>query len=538
MILKHYILLLTILVLVGCGDVTTESEPITGEMQMKVTTVTLSGSVTYDAVPFKSGGGSGLDYNNITKKPVRGAIVEIVNGSGSVLKTTTTDENGAYAVEVTGTNVKVRVSAKLYKAPILGQSSWDFQVKDNTNSNALYAMEGSLAGLGSNDTQIRNLNAPSGWGGSAYIDTRVAGPFAILDVVYSAIDKLTAVEKDIVFPPLNIFWSKNNVPLSGNKSLGQIGTSHYNFVENAFYILGSENSDTDEYDSAVVAHEWSHYYEYNFSRTDTIGGPHATGDRLDIRLAFGEGFATTMGNIIIESSLYLDSGKEGQAQNIAYANLEEGGKARNPGWYSEASIYHLLYDIYDSQDDEGDRLSLGLGPIHNALITTQKNTEAFTSIFTFITALKAEVPQSEGEIDAITNNESIASIVDVYGSGRTNRGIENANPLYADLKVGGSVIITPDYSAKLKNRENWLGIYNFIKFTIPTAGTYTINARSTSGVQLNFAAYREGSRSVAISSSSTGSSVSGSAYLDAGIYRMSIMDSNLVSGQRFIVTLN
>jgi len=49
-------------------------------------TVRLSGTITYDSVPFKSGLVSGLDYNNISRKAVRGALVEIVNQENCLLQ--------------------------------------------------------------------------------------------------------------------------------------------------------------------------------------------------------------------------------------------------------------------------------------------------------------------------------------------------------------------------------------------------------------------------------------------------------------------
>jgi len=69
----------------------------------------------------------------------------------------------------------------------------------------------------------------------------------------------------------------------------------------------------------------------------------------------------------------------------------------NPGWYSEASVYRILYDLYDDHDDGADRLSLGFAPMHKVLIDAQKNTNAFTSIFSFITALKAQNPDDKRE---------------------------------------------------------------------------------------------------------------------------------------------
>ena len=53
-------------------------------------------------------------------------------------------------------------------------------------------------------------------------------------------------------------------------------------------LVGAADQDTDEYDRHVIAHESGHYLEYYFSRSDSIGGPHALPDQLDLRVAFGE----------------------------------------------------------------------------------------------------------------------------------------------------------------------------------------------------------------------------------------------------------
>ncbi|HIP52051.1 MAG TPA: hypothetical protein EYG94_08195, partial [Campylobacterales bacterium] len=271
---KFYVLFVVLFIFSACGGGSSSSPIPSGP----TVTVTLSGTVTYDSIPFKNTNTAILDYNNITQKKVRGAVVEVISSTGTVLGRTNTDNNGAYSLSVTGELVKVRVSARLYKATASGQSSWDFRVKDNTAGNALYVMDGSLAYLGENSTQIRNLNAPSGWSGSSYSSNRTAGPFAILDVVYDAIAKVTSAQSNAVFPALDIFWSKNNTTTSGANSDGHIGTSHYD--NTALYILGKENVDTDEYDTGVVAHEWGHYYEAKFSRSDSTGGPHGGTDLL------------------------------------------------------------------------------------------------------------------------------------------------------------------------------------------------------------------------------------------------------------------
>lgn len=530
MMFKNFVLFLMFLVLTGCGEVTISNPSSSGVVQTDQTTVTLSGTVTYDSIPFKNTTSAALDYDNIVQRKVRGAKVTVEDSSGTTLGTTTTDENGFYSLNVTGTNVRVRVFAQMYKAPSTGESSWDFQVKDNTNSaEPLYVMDGSYANLGENSTQTRNLNAPSGWGGSSYTSTRAAGPFSILDVVYESMQKVLSADEKSVFPALDIFWSTEN-------RQGNIGTSFYTGGEVALYILGKENADTDEYDRAILAHEWGHYYEDKFSRSDSIGGAHGTGDVLDIRVAFGEGFATAWAGLILGTPYYQDSGSTGQQITYVAVNLDNGGSTRNEGWFSEASIYYMMYDIYDSTNDAGDSLSLPFSSLHELLTSTQKNTPAFTSIFSFIAALKAQNPTKNTEIDAITSNEGIASITDIYGTNRTNRAI-NASPLYTNLEVGGTATIFPNDSVPSQKYTNVLGEHDFVKFTIETEREYTVRVNGTAGTDLTFLVFKEGTNSISLASSG-GNAISDSARLSPGIYRMDISDLNRLNSSLLTVTLN
>ena len=490
---------------------------------------TIAGTISYDYVPLTD---RGLEYANTIKKPVRGAVVEVIDVLGNVLGRTDTSSTGQYSIEVTGTTAKVRVLAKLFKSPATGEASWNFKVKDNTNGDALYATEGSFHDIG---TSFPKLNVSSGWGASSYSSRRAAAPFAILDIAYAGMEKIKTAQSDAIFPPLNIFWSVNNLAASGNIKLGQITTSHFN--GESLYILGKEDQDTDEYDTGVVAHEWSHYYEAMFSRSDSVGGPHGEGDQLDIRLAFGEGFGTSVGCMIIENKMYRDSLGTKQAQLAVREDLEAGGHRANAGWYSEASVYDILYDIYDSHDDTGDRLSLGFEAIHKVLIDKQKNTPAFTSIFSFITALKEEYPLEKDKIDAITSNESISPINDIYGKDRGNRKI-NANPLYASLEIGKRISIYPNYNTTGSSLANKLGTYNFLEFTILSEGQYTIQVDGTSKTDLEFNVYKEGSKDSVLSQTSLGRSISGSNNLSVGRYRMEIIDYNLAKNQTLYIQLN
>ncbi len=430
---------------------------------LAVPTTTLKGTVTYDLVPVKDGKVE-LDYDNISQAKAKGVFVELIDDNNQVIAATSTDANGSYlfAGIHQSTYVKVRVSAKLFKtgtAPV-----WDFKVIDNTNSDSMYTMEGALASTGASRTQTRNLNAASGWEEEAYKGRRVAGPFAILGVVYNAIEKVKRAQPDAVFPPLLINWSVNNVPTDGDVTKGQIGTSFYS---DSLYILGKEDSDSDEYDDHVIAHEWGHYYEDKFSRSDSIGGRHGDKDRLDIRVAFSEGFGNAVSGMIQDNPVYFDT--FGDKQGFGWSMDLENERTTNPGWYSESSVQKILYDIYDSNDDGDDTLSLGFTAIHNIFIDKQKTTPAFTSIFTFIKYLKEARAADASKIDTIVSSESIAEIIDIYGSERTN--LPDKNPyLNKTVDEGSSEICFEN----IYGTGNKLGNQKYIKLNISTEGNYSI----------------------------------------------------------------
>ena len=224
-----------------------------------------------------------------------------------------------------------------------GTAGWNVKVIDNTNQNAVYELTGDLLSSGVSDS-IRVLTAQSGWGGSSYTSTRAAAPFAMLAPTYVAIQKMIADDPDAVFPEMKYNWSINNRAVSGNDSAGDIGTSSYKGNGNV-YILGDEDSDTDEYDDHVVVHEWGHYFEDQMSRSDSIGGPHSGGQKLDMRVAMGEGFGNALSGMVTDDPFYRDSSGYGQSQGFSI-NVDSND---NTGWYDERTTAGVLYDFVRSR---------------------------------------------------------------------------------------------------------------------------------------------------------------------------------------------
>lgn len=443
------------------------------------TTVTLNGTVTFDSVPNATGT---LNYSAVTVKPVRGAVVEVVNGASAVVATTSTDANGGYSVSVpANTSVMVRVKAQMLQTG--SGASWDVTVRDNTQSDAIYAMETPAFSTAALSTLTRNVHAPSGWDGTRYASTRVAGPFALLDTVYTTQAKVLSVAPGTAFPQLRVFWSVDNVPASGNLALGQIGTTFFTSrsTGRAIYVLGKENVDTDEYDAPVVAHEWGHYYQSAFSRDDSPGGSHSLSELLDRRLAFSEGWGNAWSGIALERSNYTDSTGAGQSQG-GNLNLSAGAPS-NPGWFREASIHSILWNL-NSQ--------VGFKPIHETMTAVSfKNAVAVTSIHPFTAAFNAAAPGSAAALNALLAGQNISAAPnDPFGLSETtnNGGVARALPMYHAAAVGGSV--TTACVTNQAGAGNKLGSYVYLRFTAPSARNYVINATGPAGSDPDFVVYQ------------------------------------------------
>ncbi|NHZ64756.1 hypothetical protein F1735_21055 [Massilia sp. CCM 8694] len=325
----------------------------------------LYGKLTYDRVP--STLENGLNYSAVVQKPIRNVRVVLVEyskegGANTELAVTTSGEDGSYSFPVPDlvTRVRVRAFAETANPPL--------RVQDNTNGNALYALE-SAAMTTTAAVTVKDLNAGSGWGGSSYTGARAAAPFASLDTLYATARAFMAVRPLVNFPLLPINWSVNNRPEPGDSALGQINTSHYNKGVGGIFILGKADVDTDEYDAHVMVHEWGHYFEDKMGRSDSIGGTHGSGDIVDPRLAFGEGWGNALSAMILfPDAKYKDTGGAGQARTTLVIDMETNDSDDpKPGWFSEASVQSVLYDLFDPANESFDNVALGLGPIYDIM---------------------------------------------------------------------------------------------------------------------------------------------------------------------------
>lgn len=530
-------LLLTMLTSCG-GDVKAELE--SGVAEDTGSSVTLSGTVSY--THYSVNQTTGIDYTSSTEEPIRGAVVELQNSSGTVLATGNSTETGGYSFSAPA-NSTVRV---VVKAALGSATSPHVTVVDNTNSGALYGLYFDVTTGSSDLLYSADFNANSGWDGTSYSGERAAAPFAVLDTIYQAEALIKSADPDVQFPTLVVNWSKNNKPTDGDLSLalGEIGTSHYQ--NGNLYILGAENLDTDEYDTHVMAHEWGHYFEDKLGRSDSIGGRHGPEDILDPRVAFGEGWGNALSGMVFNDSLYIDTGGTSQATINLNMDLDSDSVLDSKtttngdlvdGFYSEASVQEILYDLFDSGTSDDDNVSLGFKPIYDVMVGGQKTTSAYTTIFSFLKYLKDANPAESAEIDALAAAENVAS-GDEYEA--------SSAPFYTVVPVDGSIVTTDvngdglqtwDTNGSITADSPGNKLYNrmFFKFSISSSGSHTLEVTPTGGGNVFFVLNEKGS-TTEVNNAVDGGAESLAKSFSAGDYVMEV--GSFGGTATFTVTIN
>jgi hypothetical protein len=461
---------------------------------------TVTGKASYDFVPTSTWTDADgelqakLDYAHIQQRPVRHALVEVLSEDGTkVIGKTSTDDSGVYSIDVPAdTRVYVRVTAQ-GAAGADNAPDYLLKVRDNTapeykrsaTSAPLYSMRGDAFTTATSGSQA-DLNAASGWTGSGYGAPRTAAPFAILDQLVSAAQKLRAAAPDVTLPALNAYWSVNNRPASGDASSGNITSSAYvrTPATRGLYILGAENVDTDEYDPSVIVHEFGHYLENVLSRSDSIGGWHGSGDALDMTVAFSEAFGNAFSSMVRDTPVYSDTIGPLQGETGVAKSLDAPSKYSYSIWFDEEAVGNVLYSLYKSPD-------VGFAPIYQAMLHGQKATPAFTSIFSFATALRPALSDAgKTVLDGLLTKIQVTggTQLDEWGTA-TTKGDWTASaldaaifPIYARLSAAtAGTSSATSCTTRAFGGGNKLGNYGYVRLSIPANGMYTLSVTPAVG---------------------------------------------------------
>ena len=463
----------------------------------------LAGQLFYE-LPQPHADCRGLNFNDVLQKPARRMTVLLLDASNNILDTTTTGDDGSYRFSDVphNTDVRVRIRAEMLQS---GVQSWTVYVRDNTshtnglpqiNQRPIYEVQWALFNTGTSDISDADFIARTGWdlGAGEYTGTRAAAPLAIADMILDGVKLVAGVDDDVDMGRLDAYWSINNSwaldPNTDERDYdsGRIGTTHYTSYPDdgprspGLFLLGDAVGrfvgalvDTDEFDRGVVMHEWGHFFEDELSRSDSIGGRHVIPGTVEPRVAFGEGWGYGIGAIATNDPVSCDTGVPDRTggtldveNNIGYGAL---------GFFNEMSVAMILYDLYDTNVDGVDARSLGFGPIYDIMTGAQKDTEAFTTIFTFAAELKSTLadPDDRAFVDDLLNRENIdTGMLNIWGDGQTSQpGGADFLPVYEDLPLDGTPLdlcTNSDYDPD--GDGNKPGEWRYLRFTPSGSGRW------------------------------------------------------------------
>lgn len=497
--------------------------------------------MSYDRVPYcesSSCGNDGLNYFATRQAPMRYVLVDVLSQSGEPLRQgLISDSEGKVSFEIDpSTRFKLRIIAE---SRGIESGQWGLRVVNNQGSDDIdsypvYALEtGVLAAAEVTESIV--VNADSGWDGLAYSEERIAAPFAILDSMVTATQYALTGRTDLEFSPIDVYWSVDN-------TLDAVGTSYFN---GAFImILGDAEVDTDEYDESIVIHEWGHYFQSILSRDDSLGGPHGGEDKLDMRVAFSEGWANAYSGLASEQRFYRDSTGGSQSSGFAIALESESSVDDGAvnGWYSEDSVQSFVYDLFDGPTfslADDDTIALPVSSMMTAMVDFMPKQSAATSVFSFAKGVLNASSDESTVIMQLLNAQEIGqgqSVVDVFGSDETNsasRYTANADvgditlPIYSDL--GTDLAIDEVCQDVYFGGGNKLGVYRFVSFSIENSAKYQITATTTTspaGASADPDFYLYNERLVTASEGAAIGSESTTVDLAAGDYWLAITDWN------------
>jgi hypothetical protein len=423
--------------------------------------VTLSGGVLYELVPHGPPG-SGLNYAGQGFVGTADIVVEVLNATTHAVVASGTFPGDFHFDVPSGTDLQLRAIATMSRQSPDPLPHWLISVRDLDATGApagdVYSYTGPVFNSGIGTQQF--LRIPSGWSTAGQlVGPRAAAPFAILDSLRPALLHAQSVALQPDLPELLIDWSPNNV---GGETFFRANPGGIPFM----VLSGEADVDTDEYDPAVIRHEFGHFIMHNVSRNDSIGGAHSIVERLDMRVALSEGFASAYGALISSDPTFLDSFGVGQSDSGFFDIRVD--LLQSEGWFSESSVQEVLWSL---QDLDGIWTVIN-GPVRDA--------DAMVSPFVLFAAYRQLRPERAGTLDFLLQGEGIVGpTIDPYGSTESNSaGSANVLPVYTRIVPGGSVQVRSTNEFGVGNK---LSTHRYLRLSVAATSNLRFRASAAAG---------------------------------------------------------
>ena len=364
----------------SAGD---SSRPVTLLVAPSGPSVEVRGLAFYEKIDLRA---DGLDFDRPVMIPIRDAQVDVFSqATGQTVSGVRTDRYGAFhALVPVDAGYAVRVRSR--------SASSDVVVANNTAGGGTYAVSEDIPP----DRPLVLI---------AQDAERVSGAFNILEVIRQGNALLGGLDAGLRPPELTIFWSPANTRVLGNVEAGQIGGTFFDAGTDTAFVLGDRTLDSDEFDDAVILHEYAHLLASRFSRDDSQGGGHVLGDVLDPRVAWSEGWANFFSGLVREDPIYRDSTGTG-GEEIFEFDLEQNVPVGDaPGYRSEFSVHSILWDLVDDLSDAGDNTRIDAATLWRAF--TGLRNGRFIYLPTFLDRLVELVPSESLGTEQIVRGRSI-----------------------------------------------------------------------------------------------------------------------------------
>ena len=306
-----------------------------------------------------------VKFLGASPNPIRFAEVSVRDGGQNIVQCAETDASGNFSFQLPANSGNYTVSV----SPRSNNANLQAYVVDAPSTNQTYFVS-TTVGTTSASTGVKLIASAK--------NTLEGGAFNILDQLLRAnifLRNYTSAAQGCgaaaypdctpfsVGPMVTVYWKKGLNPGTYQGLSSSSGISFYIPGKAQLYIMGGINgdvdySDTDHFDNSVIIHEYGHFMEDQYGKSDSPGGSHDAHSQLDPRLAWSEGWADFFQAAVTGSPLYRDTYGtiDGSAGVYFNEDLEKlsGTSQDKPnstpfgeGNYHEFSVTRLLWDAID-----------------------------------------------------------------------------------------------------------------------------------------------------------------------------------------------
>lgn len=489
------ILFLFIFVASGCGGgfrsisssgTTTFAEPAycsTVTSYSPSITVTANATYFYRPTVYVGGSDAYILSGNPVSDNIPGAEVIVKNSNGEIVQCSFTDESGNISLSLpksAGTYslvVQSRALNNLIKVSVLNE----------INANQPYSISKSFSLAGTETTfGAGTLTAYARKSESAAIE---GGAFHILKAIFDANKyiRVQTSQPSWVAEKVTVYWQAGFNPYS---YLGFPNSliSFYSSGKRQLFILGGKDgnvstADTDHFDRAVIIHEYGHFLEDVYAKSDSPGGSHNGNFIIDPRLAWSEGWAyffqgavQSINRSVDTAGFCNDSVEGGVCTLMTYLKHDQSGgtasldavSVNGEGTFREVSIVRTLYKTMATLSTVHPHgAAIPFSEIWNIFSNTSTGFASsqvrFRNVAPFLGQLNTVINSSySGSVTAWNNllsNEKQILVSTNYADGVTSAATcakypKNLAPV-VDGSIGGSV-----YSNKLYSNDTYQYYYN------------------------------------------------------------------------------